>query len=444
MQFIDTKTSALVSDIATALFEPAPSTGKFPNTEHGSIDQDQDKKWTDFDAEHYAGLDAEIENVATDDAKRSEQLLKAKRYQQALESAESNLKSAPENASALRVAGEASLLSGEFFSGIERLEQARQADGRFSSRWVNRLVRSFDDYKSVNYGLDVHPTKELVATAHENKSVRIRRLSNGEEVHTFTELDSGRIGDVAWSQDGSRLISCGVPIANTMAFVKVTDATSHRVLHTMPGHFRNIYRIERHPTKDLVVTASEDETAKIWDIQAGREILSLTGHEEGVFGACFSPDGTKVATASEDGTVRIWDADVGKEIKKIEAHKNGAWRVDWLDEGRQVITCGKDHAVRIWDAGSGQKVAELEGHKVHVEVVRVSPDGKTAASADVDGKIFVWDLQTRKPLAIFDCGATIFNLRFHDKTLLTVDADAMLREWDIDFSRSPLADIVGP
>ena len=53
-----------------------------------------------------------------------------------------------------------------------------------------------------------------------------------------------------------------------------------------------------------VVTASEDNTARLWDAAAGKEIAVLRGHENSVWSAAFSPDGTRVVTASEDNTAR--------------------------------------------------------------------------------------------------------------------------------------------
>ncbi len=56
-----------------------------------------------------------------------------------------------------------------------------------------------------------------------------------------------------------------------------------------------------------MVTASGDNTARIWDARSGKVLATLEGHSEYVGAASFSPDNTRVVTASSDGTGRIWD-----------------------------------------------------------------------------------------------------------------------------------------
>ena len=55
------------------------------------------------------------------------------------------------------------------------------------------------------------------------------------------------------------------------------------------------------------MTASDDNTARIWDAESGKEIAVLKGHDRLVRSAAFSGDGKRVVTASEDNTARIWD-----------------------------------------------------------------------------------------------------------------------------------------
>ncbi|HBY05489.1 TPA: hypothetical protein DEG75_00910, partial [Candidatus Dependentiae bacterium] len=55
-----------------------------------------------------------------------------------------------------------------------------------------------------------------------------------------------------------------------------------------------------------IVTASLDNTAKIWDVSTGT-LLHTLNHTNWVNTAFFSPDGLKVVTASDDHTAKIWN-----------------------------------------------------------------------------------------------------------------------------------------
>ena len=47
-----------------------------------------------------------------------------------------------------------------------------------------------------------------------------------------------------------------------------------------------------------------DSTAKVWDVATGEEVHTLAGHAGTVTSAVFSPDGTLIVTASDDNTAR--------------------------------------------------------------------------------------------------------------------------------------------
>ena len=56
----------------------------------------------------------------------------------------------------------------------------------------------------------------------------------------------------------------------------------------------------------MLITASDDGTARIWSTQSGAPIAVLRGHNGGVNHAVFSHDGNQAVTASADGYVRVW------------------------------------------------------------------------------------------------------------------------------------------
>ena len=63
------------------------------------------------------------------------------------------------------------------------------------------------------------------------------------------------------------------------------------------------------------MTASFDQTAKVWDTKTGTELLTLTGHDGRVFSVAYSPDGKRIATAGKDGMVQIYTTDMDELLE---------------------------------------------------------------------------------------------------------------------------------
>lgn len=60
------------------------------------------------------------------------------------------------------------------------------------------------------------------------------------------------------------------------------------------------------PPGKLVMTASADNTARLWLTDTGLCSQVLSGHESDVFSCAFSYTGDIIVTASKDNTCRLW------------------------------------------------------------------------------------------------------------------------------------------
>ena len=74
---------------------------------------------------------------------------------------------------------------------------------------------------------------------------------------------------------------------------------------TFRSHSAAVNQVAISPDAQLIATASDDLSTRLWDPATGEERLSLFGHNYLVSGVTFSPDGRLLATASPDGTVAL-------------------------------------------------------------------------------------------------------------------------------------------
>ena len=69
------------------------------------------------------------------------------------------------------------------------------------------------------------------------------------------------------------------------------------------------------------MTASLDQTAKVWNAATGEELFTLAGHTGWVLSAAFSPDGQRIITGSFDQTAKVWlmpDALLDVALKRVQ------------------------------------------------------------------------------------------------------------------------------
>jgi WD40 repeat protein len=166
------------------------------------------------------------------------------------------------------------------------------------------------------------PDGTRVVTASWDDTARVWHAATGKPVTRPLEHQA-RVNSVAFSPDGAcRRVSAGVGGG-------CVRSEGIRTLRSVSAAFS--------PDGTHVVTASVDQTARVWDAATGKALTYPLEHQGPVVSAAFSPDGTRIVTASADNTTQVCDAVTGKSVTTLE-HQGMVWSAAFSPDGTRVVT----------------------------------------------------------------------------------------------------------
>ena len=177
-------------------------------------------------------------------------------------------------------------------------------------------------------------------------------------------ITSGALGRIA----SARSVACSAAwlsdlIANTSAWM--------------------INSVEFSPDGRLLLTASDDKTARVWNARTGDPVGFVMQHADRVNSAQFSPNGKWVVTASADNAARLWPVQTGRSVGEALRFDKAVRFASFSPDGKWMVTGGSNNTAQILETQTGKLVAHSTSFAGLVVSAVFSPDGTRVVSTSV-------------------------------------------------------------
>lgn len=259
---------------------------------------------------------------------------------------------------------------------------------------VNKLTGHTGSVNSVVFS----PDGSRLVTASADSTAQIWNATTGK-LQTVLRGHLSEVNRAVFSHNGGLVVT-----ASDDGTSHVWDAIRGDCLHQLPGHDGEVKSAEFSPDDQYIVTTSKNR-AFLWKTAstapcAGYKSTApassptiLAGHTDAVNNAVFSPDGRLVVTVSDDRTARVWktetvpdDAPPVASLAVLRGHIKEVTSVGFGRDAKYVVTGSADRTARVWN------LTGLSAFRVAAATLAAEPSehaGECPATIKFNGTISV-------------------------------------------------------
>ncbi|TMW63950.1 hypothetical protein Poli38472_014655 [Pythium oligandrum] len=252
-------------------------------------------------------------------------------------------------------------------------------------------------------GLDVHPERPWLLMALHDGSVVVWDYSANQLIKIFS-VSASPVRSARFIARENWVAAC-------------TDDHRIRVFHleanaevaSFVAHGDYVRDLAVHPTRPLLLSASDDRTIKSWDRSENWSCTRVfKGHGHYVMSIALRPGSsdTNVAfvSGSLDHTARLWSLDSDEALGILRGHTKGINAVAFNVSGSHVVTTSDDTTAKLWDVVTHNPVATLTGHTDNVTSAAFHPTLPLLVTGSEDQTVRLWNTETQQTETVWTQG----------------------------------------
>lgn len=198
-------------------------------------------------------------------------------------------------------------------------------------------------------------------------------------------------------------------------------------------HNDGIWEVSSSSIHPLIATASADHLACVWGIESGKCLLKYEGHTGSVNSIKFHPSKDLMLTSSGDNSAHIWQSAVNFEtsssrrggasseeeldenyevnyeereridtlrtpLQEFNGHTSVVVSADWIyqtnnESPTQIITSSWDRTAILWDIETKTAIQTLTGHDNELTHCCAHTSNKLVVTSSRDSTFRLWDFR---------------------------------------------------
>uniref|UniRef100_A0AAQ5XTF9 Striatin n=1 Tax=Amphiprion ocellaris TaxID=80972 RepID=A0AAQ5XTF9_AMPOC len=205
---------------------------------------------------------------------------------------------------------------------------------------------------------------------------------------------------------------------------------------TLRSHFDSVRSLAFHPVEPVLVTASEDQTLKLWNLQKMapakkcaaldvEPIYTFRAHSGAVLSVTMSSSGEQCFSGGMDGTIQSWNTP-NPNIDPYDSyepsvlrgalcgHTDSVWGLVYSSAHHHLLSCSADGTVRLWNAADASPSLAVfnDGGELGVptSVDLVSSEPAHMVASFSTGHIGLFNMETQQ--LVLKLESTSMNTRF--------------------------------
>jgi len=311
----------------------------------------------------------------------------------------------------------------------------------------------------------VHPIFTVVVSGSEDGTIKVWDHESGDYMKTL-KGHTNAVTSLAFTPTGNYLASSSQDLS-----IKIWEFETYKCVRTLRGHDHTISAVRFIPAQNVIpqtgddnaaidvsladsrqlISASRDQTVKMWDLETGFCDHTFTDHTDWVRTlAIRQHDGNVWASAGHDQVIYVYD-NTKKKLAELRGHEQIIESIAFfcednfpksvnpsrLETSRDYLASGsRDRTVRLWSIASASCLQIFTGHENWVKSVVIHPSGNYIISGGDDRTIRVFDIKANRCLRTLENAHSHFvsSLDMHHTLPILVSGgiDNVVKTWTLD------------